>query len=480
MNKSIIRYILCRVLQFEGVFLLLPCIVALIYGEKQGLFFLATAVFSFVMGTVGSLIKPRSTVFYAREGFVTVSLSWIVLSLVGAVPFVLTGEIPNYVDALFETVSGFTTTGSTILTNVEYLCKTTQFWRCFIIWIGGMGVLVFIMSILPLSGSHNMHLMRAESTGADVGKLVPKVKNTAKLLYGMYIGISLILLVLLMIAGLDLYNALLLMFSTVGTGGFCNVNASLGGFSHTVQVITTVFMILCGINFNVYFLLLMRKPKEIFKMEEVRYYLGILVAATAVITFSISDLYDTLYEAFHYAIFHVASIITTTGFGIVDYDAHWPMIAKGILIMLTVIGACAGATAGGIKVSRFVILLKSLKRELGKLAHPRSVKKVRFNGQTVSEDTVGSIIGFLVAYFFILIVSFLILCINGFDFTTNITAVLTTLSNVGPGLGVVGPSGNFAAYSMLSKVVLSIDMLAGRLEILPIFVLLYAGTWKRN
>ncbi|MCQ2519145.1 MAG: TrkH family potassium uptake protein [Lachnospiraceae bacterium] len=479
MNKSIIRYILSRVLQFEGVFMLLPCIVALIYGEKHGLYFLATAIVSFALGTLGGLIKPKSTVFYAREGFVTVSLSWILLSLVGAIPFVLTGEIPNYVDALFETVSGFTTTGSTILRDVEYLSKTSQFWRCFIIWIGGMGVLVFIMAILPLSGSYNMHLMRAESTGADVGKLVPKVKNTAKLLYGMYISISCILLILLMIAGLDLYNALLLMFSTVGTGGFCNVNASLGGFSHTVQVITIVFMILCGINFNAYFFLVMRKPKEILKMEEVRYYLGMLFVSTAVITWCIRGSFGSLYEAFHNAIFHAASIVTTTGFALTDYEV-WPMLPKAILIMLTVVGACAGATAGGIKVSRFVILLKVLKRELEKLTHPRSVKKVRFNGQTVSEDTVNSIIGFLIAYFFVLIISFLILSINGFDFTTNITAVLTTLSNVGPGLGGVGPAQNFADYNMLSKSVLVIDMLAGRLEILPIFVLLYAGTWKRN
>lgn len=479
MNKSIIRFILCRVLQFEGIFMLLPCIVAIVYGEKQGFWFLITGVISFLLGSIGALFKPKSKVFYAREGFVTVSLSWIVLSLVGAIPFVLTGEIPNYVDALFETVSGFTTTGASILTNVEALTKTTQFWRCFIIWVGGMGVLVFIMAILPLSGSYNMHLMKAESTGAEVGKLVPKVKNTAKILYGMYIGISGILVVLLMIAKLDLYNALILMFSTVGTGGFANRNASLGGFSHTVQVITTVFMIICGVNFNAYFLLLMRKPKEIFKMDEVKFYFVFLAIGTAIITFSIRDVYGSLYEAFHNAIFHGASIITTTGFALTDYQ-QWPSLAQTVLIIFTVVGACAGATAGGVKASRIIIWFKSLKRTLEKLTHPRSVRKIRLNGQIVSEDTVGSISAFFAAYLLIIGISFFLVSIDGFDFTTNLTSVLTTLSNVGPGLGMVGPAGNYAAFSSFSKIVLLIDMLAGRLELFPLFVLLYAGTWRRN
>ena len=479
MNKSMIRYILCKVLQFEGVFLLLPCIVSLIHKEKVGIIFFALGVCVFALGTFGSFFKPVSNVFYAREGFVTVSLSWILLSLVGAIPFVLTKEIPNYVDALFETVSGFTTTGSTILTDVERLSMTVQFWRCFIIWIGGMGVLVFIMSILPLSGSYNMHLMRAESTGAEVGKLVPKVKNTAKVLYGIYITISVSMVISLMIAGLNLYDALVLMFSTVGTGGFTRTNASLGAFSHPVQIITIVFMIMCGINFNAYFLIFMRKPKEVFKIEEVRAYFLFIILGVASITLSIRHLYPTLYEAFHKATFHTASIITTTGFTITDYEV-WPSTAKFILIFFTIVGASAGSTAGGIKISRILIMIKTLKRELDHLTHPRSVRKVNLNGQAVSEETVKSVEAFLIAYVVTVIVSFLLLSVNGFDFTTTITSVLTTLGNVGPGLAGVGPAQNFAAYSQFSKLVLVFDMLAGRLEIFPLFVLMYTGTWKRN
>ena len=479
MNRSMIRYILCKVLQFEGVFLLLPCIVSLIYKEKEGIIFFALGVSVFTLGTLGSFIKPVSNVFYAREGFVTVSLSWILLSMVGAIPFVLTKEIPSYVDALFETVSGFTTTGSTILTDVEYLSMTVQFWRCFIIWVGGMGVLVFIMSILPLSGSYNMHLMRAESTGAEVGKLVPKVKNTAKILYGIYITLSVSMVISLMIAGLDLYDALVLMFSTVGTGGFTRTNASLGAFSHPVQIITIVFMIMCGINFNAYFLIFMRKPKEVFKIEEVRAYFLLLILGVTSITLSIRHMYPTFYEAFHKATFHTASIITTTGFTTTDYEV-WPSVAKFILIFFTILGASAGSTAGGIKISRFLIMLKTLKRELNHLTHPRSVRKVNLNGQPVSEETVKSVEAFLIAYVVTVGISFLLLSFNGFDFTTTVTSVLTTLGNVGPGLAGVGPAQNFAAYSRFSKLVLVFDMLAGRLEIFPLFVLMYAGTWKRN
>ena len=479
MNKSIIRFILCRVLQFEGTFMLLPCIVSVIYGEKQGLVFACTAALTFALGTIGARFKPKSNVFYAREGFVTVSLSWILMAMVGGLPFVFTGEIPSYVDAVFETVSGYTTTGATILTNVECLSMTSQFWRCFVIWIGGMGVLVFIMSILPLSGNYNMHLMRAESTGAEVGKLVPKVKNTAKILYSIYIFLSVSMVIALMIAGLDLYNALLLMFSAMGTGGFANRNASLGGFSHTVQVITEVFMLLCGINFNAYFLILMKKPKEVFKLEEVRAYLILLFSSIICITISIKDLFPTLYDSFHNAAFQAISIMTTTGFVLMDYEV-WPAISKAILVVLTFIGACAGSTAGGIKISRFLILIKDFKRELLKLTHPRSVKKVRFNGQTVSEETVHSIQAFLIIYIAVVGISFLIVSLDGFDFTSSFTAVLTTISNVGPGLGKVGPAGNFASFSPLSKIVLIFDMLAGRLEIFPLIVLIYAGTWKRN
>lgn len=479
MNRSIIRYILCRVLQFVGAFMALPCIVGIIYKERDWLAFLVVGAALAALGTLGSRFKPKSTVFYAREGFVTVALSWILLSLGGAVPFVITGDIPNYIDAVFETVSGFTTTGASILTEVESMSKACMFWRCFTNWIGGMGVLVFIMSILPLSGSHNMHLMRAESTGADVGKLVPRVKNTAKILYSIYLGLSFILIICFLCAGMSLYDSLVIGFSTMGTGGFANLNSSLAGYSKSVQVIATVFMIMCGVNFNAYFLILMRKPGEVFKLEEVKAYLGILLVGTLLITFQIRGDYASFGAAFHDAIFQASSVMTTTGFSTVNYDL-WPTFSKVIIVFLTIVGGCAGSTAGGIKISRFVLLLRSIKRELGHLTHPRSVHKIRLNGQIVQEETVKSVEAFIIAYLAVILGSFVLVSLDGFDLTSTFTAVLTAISNVGPGFGMVGPAGNFSEFSILSKIVLSLDMLAGRLEIFPLLVLLYSGFGKRK
>lgn len=479
MNKSIIRFILCRVLQFEGAFLLLPVIVSLIYKEKQGIWFLIAAFISLLIGSVGAYFKPKSKVFYAREGFVTVALSWVVLSLVGAVPFVLTGEIPSYVDAVFETVSGFTTTGASILTDVEALSMTSMFWRCFTNWIGGMGVLVFIMAVLPLAGSHNMHLMRAESTGAEVGKLVPKIKTTAKILYGIYLGLTLTLITCFLFAGLPLYKALILSFSTMGTGGFADLNASLGGYSTSVQTIAIVFMILCGINFNAYFLLLKRKGKEFLKLEEVRVYLLIMFVGAGAIALQIRGSFDDLGEAFHHALFQVVSIMTTTGFSSMDYNV-WPMLSKVILLLLMVVGGCAGSTSGGIKVSRVLILFRSLGREISHLTHPRSVKKLKLNGQVTSEETVRSVGSFLVAYVVLLVLSTFIVSADNADFTTTFSSVLATVGNIGPGLNIVGPAGNYAAFSDVSKITLVFDMLAGRLEIYPMLVLFYFGTWRKS
>ncbi len=480
MNLSIIRYILGRVLQFLGGFLMLPVAVSLIYKEWNiGKWFLIVAVASFVTGTVITRFKARNNAFYAREGFVAVSLSWILLSAVGAVPFVLTGEIPNYVDAVFETVSGFTTTGASILTDVEAMSYTAMFWRCFTNWIGGMGVLVFIMAVLPLSGSYNMHLMRAESTGPSVGKLVPRVKNTAKILYGIYIGLTLVLQVSYVLAGMKVYDAIIISFSTMGTGGFANLNASLGGFPHAAQVVSIVFMVLCGVNFNAYFLLINKKPGEFFKMEEVRVYLIMILLASLAITLQIRGGYSSLYSAFHDATFQVVSIMTTTGFSTANFDT-WPMLAKTILLFLMVVGGCAGATAGGIKVSRFVILVRTLGKEAAHLTHPRSVKKIRFNGQAVNEEVSKSVYSFMIAYVLVLMVSIFVVARDNFDFTTTFTSVLSMLGNVGPGLSAVGPAGNYAAFSALSKITLSIDMLAGRLEIFPMMVLFYYGTWKRG
>lgn len=480
MNLSIIRYILGRVLQFLGGFLLLPVIVSLIYSEfSEGRWFILVAIVSFFTGTVITRFKPKNTAFYAREGFVTVSLSWILLSLVGAVPFVLTGEIPGYVDAVFETVSGFTTTGSSILTDVEAMSYTAMFWRCFTNWIGGMGVLVFIMAVLPLSGSYNMHLMRAESTGPSVGKLVPRVKNTAKILYGIYFGMTVVLIVSYILAGMNVYDAFIISFSTMGTGGFANLNASLGGYPHAAQVVSVIFMVLCGVNFNAYFLLISRKPGEFFKMEEVRVYLLIIFLSAAAITLQIRGSYGSLYAAIHDATFQVVSIMTTTGFSTANFDT-WPMLAKTILLFLMVVGGCAGATAGGIKVSRFIILVRTLGKEAAHLTHPRSVKKIRLNHHVVSEEVAKSVYSFMIAYVLVLMISVFIVSKDGFDFTTTFTSVLSMLGNVGPGLSMVGPTGNYAAFSPLSKIVLFMDMLAGRLEIFPIMVLFYIGTWKKG
>lgn len=479
MNKSLIRFILCRVMQFEGIFLMLPVIVSLIYKEKTGIWFLITAATVFLIGTIGSLFRPKSKVFYAREGFVTVSLSWILLSLIGAVPFTVSGEIPSYVDAVFETVSGFTTTGASILSDVEALSKTAMFWRCFTNWVGGMGVLVFIMAVLPLAGSHNMHLMRAESTGAEVGKLVPRVKTTATILYSIYFGLTVVLVVCFLCAGLPLYKALVLSFSTMGTGGFADINASLGGYSTTVQTIAIIFMILCGVNFNAYFLLLKRKGKEFFKLEEVRVYLFIMFLSAAAITLQIRGSFASIGEAFHHAIFQVASVMTTTGFSSMDYEV-WPMLSKVILLFLTVVGGCAGSTAGGIKVSRVMVLFRSLGREISHLTHPRSVKKIRLNGQAVSEEIVRSVGSFLVAYVILVMLSVFIVSKDNVDFTSTFSAVLASVGNIGPGLGVVGPTGNFGGFSDVSKITLIFDMLAGRLEIYPMLVLFYVGTWRKS
>lgn len=478
MNYSIIRYILSRVLEFTGLFLLLPYFVGLIYGEPQRYAFLIVAVTGLVLGTLSCLRKPKSNVFYAREGFVTVSLSWVLISLVGAVPFVLTGEYPSYVDAVFETVSGFTTTGCTVLSDVEVLAKCTQFWRLFTHWIGGMGVLVFLLAVLPLSGSYNMHLMRAESPGPSVGKLVPKVKNTARILYQIYIGITLLEIILLLFTGLPLFDATTLTFSTVGTGGFGLLNSSMAAYSREVQIIIMIFMLLCGVSFNIYYLLLMRKPGEIFKNEELRAFLVIIAGSTLLIGINICSSYQNIGESIFQAGFHVIAVITTTGFCITDFNL-WPTFSKTILFILMIIGACAGSTGGGLKVSRLIILIKSIKNEVMSVIHPRSVKKVHYCGRPVSEEIESSIRAFLVIFVMIYLLSILIVGLDGYDLETNMSAVMTCMGNVGPGFNLVGPTGNFGSFSVLSKCVLMFDMLAGRLELLPILVLFSVKTWKK-
>lgn len=477
MNYSMIRYILSSVLSFEGLFLLLPALVGAIYGERAGFSYLVVAVASLLIGLLGRIKKPKSRVFYSREGFSAVSLSWIVLSLVGAIPLCLTGEFPSYVDALFETISGFTTTGASVLSSVEELTHATAFWRCFTHWIGGMGVLVFIMAILPLSGSSSLHLMRAESPGPSVGKLVPKIRSTAMILYGMYLLITLFAMVALKIAGMSVFESVTLAFSTAGTGGFGLVNTSVASYSLAVQIIITVFMLLCSVNFNVYYLFLIRRPKDAFLNEEVRHFFLIVLASALLITVGIHGQYENIFYAFHEALFQVASVMSTTGFATTDFNL-WPEFPKMVLMAVMFIGACAGSTGGGFKVSRLMIVCRAVKNEIQSVTHPRSVQKVHMDGRRVADNVVRSALCYTAVYFLILLISIVLLSINGFDMITNVTAVIAAFNNVGPGLNMVGPAGNFGAFSIFSKIVLMFDMLIGRLELFPMLVLFAPGMWR--
>lgn len=480
MNKKVIVYLLGWILNIEAAFMLLPCIVALIYKETSGFWFLAVLAACGAIGFLCTHKKPENMVFFAKEGFVSVSLSWIILSFFGALPFYLSGEIPRFEDAMFEVISGFTTTGASILTDVESLSKCMLMWRSFTHWIGGMGVLVFILSILPLAGGYNMYIMKAESPGPSVGKLVPRVRTTAKILYGIYLFMTVLEIILLLIGGMSLFDSLAISFGTAGTGGFGIKNNSMAFYnSYYLQGIVTVFMILFGVNFNVYYLFLTRHPKEALRNEEARAYIGIIGAAILLITVNIRGGFDSLFSAFHHAAFQVASIITTTGYSTVDFDL-WPEFSKWILVLLMFIGACAGSTGGGLKVSRVVILIKAVKKELESLIHPRSVKVLKLEGKPVEHTVLRSINTFLGAYIVIFISSVLIVSLDNFDFTTNFTAVAATFNNIGPGLAEAGPAKNFSLFSPLSKYVMMFDMLAGRLEVFPMLLLFAPSTWKNN
>ena len=479
MTYSIVLYILGCVLKFESAFLVLPALVGLIYREHASVSYLAVAVLCLILGVLLTHKKPRSTNLYTREGFVAVALSWIIMSIFGAIPFVLTGDIPFYVDALFETISGFTTTGSSILTDVESISKASLFWRSFSHWIGGMGVFVFIMAILPMMGGSTMNLMKAESPGPSVSKLVPHVKDTAKILYGIYIAITICEATILRALGMPLFDSLTTTFGTVGTGGFGIRNDSIAGYSPAIQITITVFMILSGINYTAYFYILTGKIKELFKIEEVRWYLAIIFGSVAVITWNVRSLYPTFSETLRHAFFQVGSIITTTGYATTDFDL-WPALSKTLLVTLMFIGACAGSTSGGIKVSRILILLKTIRKELSLIIHPRQVKKIRMDGHPVDHETLRSANVFLVVYFVLLLTSMLLISVDEFDFSTNFTSVVTVLNNIGPGLNLVGPTQNFSIFSPFSKFVLMFDMLAGRLELFPMMILLMSSTWKRK
>ena len=478
MNYSIIIYIIGMILKIEAAFMLLPAVTALIYQETCGVAFLITIVLCLAIGFPLTRKKPTRKAFYTKEGFVTVALSWIVLSIMGAIPFVISRSIPNPVDALFETVSGFTTTGASILSNVEALPHCVLMWRSFTHWIGGMGVLVFILSLLPLTGGYHMNLMKAESPGPSVSKLAPKVQSTAKILYTIYFVMTVIQIVLLLIGGMPLFDTICTAFGTAGTGGFGIKNDSMASYSTYLQVVITVFMILFGVNFNAYFFIITKKFAQAFKMEEIRYYFGIIGVATLIITCNIYHIFGSAARAFQQAAFQVGSIITTTGYATTDFNM-WPEISRTILVILMFIGACAGSTGGGMKVSRYIIYFKTLRKELSTLIHPRSVKVIQCDGKAVDHDTIRSANIYLIAYIFIYMLSVLLISFDKFDLTTNFTAVAATFNNIGPGLNVVGPTGNFAGFSMFSKIVLIFDMLAGRLEIFPMLILLAPGTWKK-
>ncbi|MBQ3108352.1 MAG: TrkH family potassium uptake protein [Clostridia bacterium] len=479
MNYKMVFYILGRILLVEAVLMALPALCGLIYGESSILWFGVTMVILAAIGIPLSMKKPKNTVIYAKEGFVVVGLAWITMSLFGALPFTLSGAIPNYIDALFETISGFTTTGSTILTEIEHIDRGILFWRSFTHWIGGMGVLVFVLAILPMSNEHSMHLMRAEVPGHTVGKLVPKIRSTAKILYGIYIALSVLEIILLLLGGLSLYDAVTHTFATAGTGGFSVKNASVGFYNSAyVDGVISVFMLLFGIDFTLFYLLLLGNIRTVLKSGELKLYLGIVAAATIVITLNILPMYDGILNAFRYAFFQVSSVITTTGFITADFS-KWPQFSQMILILLMFVGACAGSTGGGMKVSRVMIMFKGLAREIRRLLHPRAVEVIRINGNTLPSATVRGVNTFLLTYVALMLISALLISVDGFDFTTNVTAAITTLGNVGPGLGVVYPAGNFSEFSWFSKIVLSFNMLLGRLEIFPLIVLFSPRTWRK-
>ncbi|MBQ8304908.1 MAG: TrkH family potassium uptake protein [Blautia sp.] len=478
MNYSIIAYLIGWLLKLEAGLMLLPCLTALIYREKNGLAFVITIVICLAVGIPLTLKKPQKKAFYMREGYVTVALSWIVLSMAGALPFVISRSIPHYLDALFETVSGFTTTGASILNDVEALSHCMLLWRSFTHWIGGMGILVFMLALLPLTGGYHMNLMKAESPGPSVSRLLPKVQSTAKILYMIYLGMTILEAVLLLIGRMPVFDAICITLGTAGTGGFGVLNDSCASYTHYQQAIITIFMILFGVNFNIYFLILTRKFIQAFKVEELRYYLGVIALAIGAITINITGLVGGGLKAFRLAAFQVGSIITTTGYSTADFN-QWPVFSKTILVTLMFIGACAGSTGGGIKISRLVIMAKTVGKEMQLFLHPNAVKKIKMDDKPIPHEVVRITNIYMVCYIFLFVVSILLISIDGFSMTTNFTAVAATFNNIGPGLEQVGPSANFALYSYPAKVVLTFDMLAGRLELFPLLILFFRRTWRK-
>lgn len=481
MNKRIILYILGWVLIVEGVAMQIATVTSLIYNEHEGLYFLLIGAVSVILGILAVKVKkPKNMVLYQKAGFAATGLSWIVLSLVGCLPFWLSGEIPSFIDAFFETVSGFTTTGSTILTNVEGLSNCMLIWRSFSNWLGGMGVIVFLLAIIPkLGGQQNIYLMKAESPGPIVGKALPRMRSSAALLYGIYIGLTVLEIILLLCGGMSFFDALNTSFANAGTGGFGIHNSNMAAYdSYYLQMVIAVFMMLFSINFSFYIFILARKFKSAFKIEELWVYIGLIAVSTTLIAINISSIYPTVYDSFHQSFFYVTSIMSTTGFGISDVN-QWPAFSQAIIIIITFIGAMAGSTGGGFKVSRIILLFKELTKEIALLVHPRNVKTVKMDGKAIDHSVMRTTSVYLVLYIGIFFVSYLIIALENLDFSTTFTSVAATLNNTGPGLGLVGPVGNFADFSILSKCVFIFNMLAGRLELFPIVLLFAPSAWKK-
>ncbi len=482
MNYRMIAYIIGHIVRVEGILMMLPLVCALIYGESSWLAFLIPGAAALLAGTLFTIKKPENTQIYAKEGFVSVALSWIIMSLIGAVPFVIGGAIPSCIDAFFETVSGFITTGASILPNVEALDHSMLFWRSFTHWVGGMGVLVFAMAVLPQADTRSvklMHVMRAEVPGPKVGKLVSKISRTARIMYGIYIVLTVVEVILLLLGGMPLFDSLLNSFATAGTGGFGIKSAGIAAYdSAYVDYVIGIFMVLFGINFNLYYFILIGQGLQALKSEELRWYLGIVTAATALVAFDIYRVLGNAGDSVRYAFFQVSSIITTTGFATADFNS-WPVLSQTILVLLMFCGACAGSTGGGIKVSRILLLVKTGLREIKYMLHPRAVIAVRMEGKATEREVVRSATAFIIVYTMLYVVSFFCLTFaEECDLVTGFTAVAATINNIGPGLGEVGPMGSFAGFSIFTKLLLSFDMLAGRLEIFPMIMLLAPSTWR--
>ena len=482
MNYKMMGRFMAQILSVEGIFMVPALMIALYLGETMALkgFAVALGTIWITVVVLWLVCRGAPSAFFAKEGLVCVGISWVVLSFMGCLPFYISREIPLFVDAFFEIVSGFTTTGASILPEVEVLSKSILYWRSFSHWLGGMGVLVFLLAFTGEKGKgFTMHLLRAESPGPDVGKLAPKMRKTASILYLIYIGLTIVNFLFLIAGGMSLFDAVCTAMGTAGTGGFGIKNDSLAGYSPYLQNVTTVFMALFGINFSCYYLILLGQIRSVFRDEEVRLYLGLILGSIVLITINLGSYYDSLGETIRHAAFQVSSIITTTGFATTDFDL-WPAFSKSILMVLMLIGACAGSTGGGLKVARLLLLMKGLRRNISQVLSPRRVDVIRNNGRAVDERILANTNAYFAVYVIIIFVSFMVISLDNFSTGTNITAVFACFNNIGPGLEAVGPTCNFSAFSVLSKIVLILDMLAGRLEIFPILVLFSPNIWRRK